>query len=164
MKSSIFDPDLLRACAGWLQHVEVRSGSYVTALSDAKAGDVVYLDPPYIPLTPTASFSKYTKDDFLEMDQWALAGVVKGLIARGVRIIFSNSNAELTRSIYGAELSLFALSASRTIGASKSSRASVEEVLGISYDPSMSRNPAVLAQLHRLTAPEGDIMTQARSN
>jgi DNA adenine methylase len=151
MKSSIFDPDLLRACAGWLQHVEVRSGNYVTALSDARGGDVVYLDPPYIPLTPTAGFTAYTLNNFLEMDQWALAGVIRGLIARGVRVILSNSNAELTRSIYGTELNLFAVSATRKIGASKSSRAAVKEVLGISYDPTTSRNPAVLAKLHRLT-------------
>lgn len=150
-KATICDPAVIRACARWLRKVEVRSGSYVSALSDAMAGDVVYLDPPYIPLTRTANFSNYTPDGFLEMDQWALVGVVKGLIARGVRVMFSNSNAQLTRSIFGTDLNLFAVAAARKIGATQSSRASVKEVFGISYAPSMSRNPAALACLERLT-------------
>jgi hypothetical protein len=65
--------------------------------------------------------------------------------------MFSNSNAELTRSIFGTDLNLFAVAAARKIGATKSSRASVKEVFGISYEPSMSRNPAALACLQRLT-------------
>jgi DNA adenine methylase len=150
-RTSICNAEVLRACATWLRHAEVRSGSYVTALADAREGDVVYLDPPYIPLSPTASFAKYTKDDFSERDQWALAEVIKGLVARGVRVIFSNSNTELTRTIFGSDLNLYALSASRSIAADKDSRARVEEVLGISYAPNLARDPAMLLKLRRLT-------------
>jgi len=150
-RASIHDAEVLRACATWLRNVEVRSGSYITALADAKAGDVVYLDPPYVPLSSTANFAKYTKDDFSEFDQWALAGVIKGLVARGVRVIFSNSNTELTRTIFGDDLNLYAVSASRSIGATKISRARVEEVLGISYAPRLARKPAMLLELQGLT-------------
>ena len=150
-RASICDAQALRACATWLRNAEVRSGSYVTALADAKEGDVVYLDPPYIPLSPTAGFAQYTKDGFSEIDQWALAGVIKGLIARGVRVIFSNSNTELTRTIFGDDLNLYAVSASRSIAADGASRARVEEVLGISYAPSLARDPALLLELRRLT-------------
>jgi DNA adenine methylase len=150
-RASIHDPKVLRACATWLRHAEVRSGSYVTALADAREGDVVYLDPPYIPLSPTASFANYTKDGFSEIDQWALAGVIKGLVARGVRVIFSNSNTELTRAIFGDDLNLYAVSASRSIAADGASRARVEEVLGISYSPLLARDPAMLLELRRLT-------------
>lgn len=147
---TVLDEQKLRACSQWLQHVEIRHGSFAAAVVDAKAGDVVYLDPPYIPLTPTASFSKYAKDDFREYDQWALAGVIRGLVANDVRVIFSNSNTVLTRRIYGADLNLYALSATRSIGASASSRGSVEEVLGMSYAASDATDPSVIGALRRV--------------
>ena len=148
----ICDTGVLRACAGWLSHAEVRRGSFISAAADSRAGDVVYFDPPYVPLNAT-SFSKYTKDDFSTLDQYALAGVIRGLIERGVRVVLSNSNTELTRQVYGADLHLFAVSASRSIAASGTSRARVEEVVGVSYDPALARDPSVLACLRRLTTP-----------
>jgi DNA adenine methylase len=148
---TVCDEDLLRACSAWLRHAEVRSGSYASAVADAKAGDVVYLDPPYIPLTPTASFSRYAKDDFREMDQWGLAGVIKGLADRGVRVMFSNSNTELTRKIFGADLDLYAVNASRSIGANAASRATVEEVLGVNYPLASALDGSVAGRLRQLT-------------
>lgn len=147
---TVVDEDRLRACSKWLQQVEIRSGSYSAALVDAKPGDVVYLDPPYIPLTPTASFSKYAKDDFKEYDQWALSGVIRGLIANDVRVVFSNSNTELTRSIFGKDLNLYAISASRSISASAASRGSVEEVIGVSYPVSRATDPGVFKSLRKV--------------
>jgi len=146
----VCDRDRLRACAAWLAMVEIRSGSFTSAVNDAKAGDLVYLDPPYVPLTTTASFSKYAKDDFREMDQWALAGVIRGLIARGVKVMLSNSNTILTRQIFGKDLSLFAVSATRSISAAGASRVSVEEVLGISYPTSKAIVPSALRRLRKL--------------
>lgn len=143
-KPQVCDVDLLRSCASWLRNVEVRSGSYAAALADARDGDVVYLDPPYIPLTPTASFSKYAKDDFLELDQWGLAGVIQGLVARGARVLLSNSNTPLTRRIYAPVVELHAVSAARSIGASAASRGRVEEVLGLSYPVTACTEPAVV--------------------
>ena len=151
-KASLFDGDLLRAVSRWLKHAELRSGSYSAALVGAQLGDVVYLDPPYIPLSATASFSKYAKDDFRELEQWALAGVVEGLSQRGVRVIFSNSNTELTRRIFGRELNLYEVSASRSISAAGASRVRVHEVVGINYPSRGARDPKVLGNLKKLTS------------
>lgn len=130
---TVCDTELLRACATMLAHVEIRYGSYVTALADAREGDVVYLDPPYIPLTPTASFTSYAVDGFGELDQYALAGTIRGLIARGARVILSNSDTPATRAIFGADLDLRTISVARSVGASAASRARVDEVIGTSY-------------------------------
>lgn len=127
---TVANHDLLWACSRWLSHAEIRCGSFTAAVIDAAAGDVVYLDPPYIPMSPTASFSKYSKDDFSEMDQWALSGVIAGLVERGVCVILSNSDTELTRRIYGRVLDLRSVNATRSVGASAGSRASVLEVIG----------------------------------
>lgn len=146
-KPVICDVDQLRACSHWLQQAEIRRGPYVSAVTDAKAGDVVYFDPPYLPLTTTASFSKYAKDDFKEMDQWALAGVIRGLVSRDVRIILSNSNTEMARRIYDDGLELRAISASRSIGADAASRSRVEEILGLSYPLADATDAHILAAL-----------------
>lgn len=147
----VCDEARLRACAKWLRHIEIRSGSYAAALTDVQAGDVVYLDPPYIPLTTTASFSKYARDDFREIDHWGLAGVIRGVIARGARVVFSNSNTEMTRAIFGEALDLYAVSATRSISASSASRGSVEEVLGLSYDATAASDPGVISALRKET-------------
>lgn len=130
----ILNEPLLRANSEYLSKAKIRLGSYITAVADAQKDDYVYLDPPYIPLNPTSSFSKYAKDDFTEVDQYALAGAIRGLTARGVKVIFSNSDTPLTRKIYGEYLDLYAISVTRSISAQAASRNKVQEVIGVNFD------------------------------
>jgi DNA adenine methylase len=129
---TIYSPELLSACSERLQGAQIRCAPFATALSDAKKGDLVYLDPPYIPLSASASFSKYAQHDFSVIDHYSLAGVIQGLTERGVRIMLSNSDTELTRHIY-RKLGLWQVSASRSISAASSSRGRVKELIGVNY-------------------------------
>ena len=131
----ICNDELLRACSARLVGAQIRLGSYFSALNDAKAGDFVYLDPPYLPLSPSASFSKYAKDDFLQLDHYALAGVIRGLSERGVYVMLSNSDAPLTRQIFGGLLELRGLDVTRSISAGAAGRVKLGEVLGVNYTP-----------------------------
>ena len=131
----VCDSELLRSCSARLSGAQIRLGSYFSALNDAKAGDFVYLDPPYLPLSPSSSFSKYAKDDFLQLDHYALAGVIRGLSERGVYVMLSNSDAPLTRQIFGGVLELRGLDVTRSISAGSASRIKVGEVLGVNYAP-----------------------------
>lgn len=63
-------------------------------------GDFVYLDPPYYPLTKTASFTKYSKGDFAENDQKELAEIYRNLVKRGCYVMLSNSNTKFIRKLY----------------------------------------------------------------
>jgi DNA adenine methylase len=144
----VCDAELLRACSTRLQGAQIRLGSYVSAVNDSRAGDVVYLDPPYLPISPSSSFSKYAKDDFGKLDHYALAGVIRGLSERGVYVMMSNSDAPLTRQIFGGLLELRGLDVTRSISAGSASRTKVGEVLGINYPPA----PGPLAQLPQLVA------------
>lgn len=141
---NVIDEPLLTAVNARLQGAQIRQGPYVTALADAKAGDVVYFDPPYLPLN-AASFSKYAKDDFSKLDHYALAGVVRGLTDRGVRVILSNADTPDTRQIFGNILDLRKLSVARSIAAAGASRQRAAEVLGYNYEPlgPASQLPAV---------------------
>jgi DNA adenine methylase len=70
------------------------------ALDMARAGDFVYLDPPYAPLNRTARFTAYTAGGFGAADQRALRQAVVDLASRGVQILLSNSVADEVKALY----------------------------------------------------------------
>lgn len=73
---------------------------YKEALSKAKENDFIYLDPPYKPMSGTAYFTKYTNYGFVDEDQTQLASIFKELDKLNCKILLSNSNTELIRSLY----------------------------------------------------------------
>jgi DNA adenine methylase len=93
-------------------------------------GDVVYLDPPYVPLSSTASFTSYAKAGFGTDEQKHLAKVIHRLVENDVSVILSNSYTDLTMDIFaGTGLRFFKVSMMRSIAAKAQSRNSVYEVL-----------------------------------
>lgn len=134
----ILDSENLWAVHTRLQGAHISTGPYQSALESARKGDLVYLDPPYIPLSASSSFSKYAKEDFGILDQYALAGVIDGLTSRGVYVILSNSDTPLTRKIFGDSLALHQISVQRTISARASGRKPVNEVIGTNFPTASS--------------------------
>lgn len=93
-------------------------------------GDVVYLDPPYVPLSPTASFTSYAKNGFGVDEQKHLAKVIHQLVENDVSVILSNSYTDLTMEIFAdTGLTFHKVSMMRSISAKAQSRNSVYEVL-----------------------------------
>ncbi|MCV2216107.1 DNA adenine methylase [Thauera sp. Sel9] len=80
--------------------IEILHSGYQHVLENAKAGDFIYLDPPYAPMSSTANFASYTKSGFGLKDQQELASAVAELTRRGVKVMQSNSNTDLIRSLY----------------------------------------------------------------
>jgi DNA adenine methylase len=139
---TVCNQDLLRAVSGYLAGVQIHNGSFKDAVKDANAGDFVYLDPPYIPLTPTSSFSKYAKADFREPDQRELAQVMRDLSKRGVYVMMSNSDTPLSQQIFTLPgFTVDAVTVSRSISASSASRGRVGEILVYNYDPQAGSPP-----------------------
>ena len=132
----IYNKSNIQMVSERLQGATITNIGYASALSATTKGDLVYLDPPYIPLNPTSSFSKYAKEDFGTLDQYALAGVIDGLTARGVHVILSNSDTSLTRKIFGDSLTLHQMSVTRSISANSSSRMKVQELIGVNFEVS----------------------------
>ena len=93
-------------------------------------GDVVYLDPPYIPLSSTASFTSYAKAGFGLGEQKHLADVIHQLVKNDVSVVLSNSYTDLTMQTFAdTGLKFFKVSIMRSIAAKAQSRNSVYEVL-----------------------------------
>lgn len=99
---AICDADRLRSASAALNYCRAKIShmSYGEALKKARAGDFVYLDPPFVPLSKTAHFVDYTQDGFGEQDQADLARVFSDLDRRGCKVLLSNSDTELTRELY----------------------------------------------------------------
>lgn len=86
----ICDEPNLRACSAALTSVEIRHDDFAGVLERAVAGDFVYLDPPYLPISVTSSFAAYTADGFTLRDHRRLRDVALGLKTRGVRVLICN--------------------------------------------------------------------------
>ena len=69
-------------------------------LENAKEGDFIYLDPPYIPLSPTAYFTNYTNNGFSNKDQKELAEIFRQLDEMKCKVMLTNSNTPLVRELY----------------------------------------------------------------
>lgn len=129
----IFDEEIFRVNSERLRGSKISLKDFQTQLKKTKRGDLVYLDPPYIPLSPSSSFSKYSKNDFGLEDQLKLRDTIRDLTQKGVYIILSNSDTNLTREIFGNDLELYHLNVNRSIAAKASSRNQVMEIIGINY-------------------------------
>lgn len=79
----------------------LKQGDYQLTCLDIKPKDIVYLDPPYIPISLTAAFTSYTNDDFVLKDHEILKNFIEKISSEGVYVILSNSNSEKTKEIYG---------------------------------------------------------------
>jgi DNA adenine methylase len=96
----ICDEENLRAAAVALRRATIECRPFEHVLYHVTTGDLVYFDPPYHPVSKTASFTAYEKGGFGEDAQRRLAHVVKELTASGVRVILSNSMTPLVQDLY----------------------------------------------------------------
>jgi len=98
----ILDQENLTAVSAYLNDsdVAIYHRDYKAVLDEARPGDFVYFDPPYYPLTQTASFTKYVGADFGPDNQQELAAVFGELARRNVYVMLSNSNTEFIKNIY----------------------------------------------------------------
>lgn len=102
MTGSSMDEANLRDVANYIRthNIEIREGDFEVACKDVQAGDFVYFDSPYIPVTETASFTDYTKDGFSYEDHCRLAHLYRRLDALGAKVMLSNHNVELVYKLY----------------------------------------------------------------
>ncbi|WP_129626080.1 DNA adenine methylase [Candidatus Oscillochloris fontis] len=137
-KPLIVDEENMREVSRALQDVELRQGDFADVLDHAEAGDFVYFDPPYVPLSPTASFTHYTRRGFGEAEQHRLVEVLGELAARGCYVMLSNSSTDLTRQLYHPNtipgLCAQTVRASRKINCDGTKRGFVDELIACNYD------------------------------
>lgn len=98
----ICDETALRTASGLLRRAAIVCGDYLQVLGEyAQPGDFIFLDPPYVPVSAYSDFKRYTKEQFREADQAALAKEVQRLHRLGCQIVLTNSNHPLVHELYG---------------------------------------------------------------
>ncbi len=133
----ICDSENLQKVSSVLKEVTITSQSYKFVLDSAKKGDFVYFDPPYYPVTKTASFTTYTNDVFLEQQQKELRDTYLGLHKRGCFVMLSNSDTPFIESLYASYvnegINIHKVKAGRAINSNSNKRGKVSEILITNY-------------------------------
>jgi len=97
----VCDPDRLKSASEALKNAIIIQGDYKDVLRDhAQAGDYIYLDPPYLPISEYSDFKRYTKEQFYEEDHVELAEEVRRLHELGCYVLLTNSNHQLVYELY----------------------------------------------------------------
>lgn len=90
----ICDEENLRAVSEKLQNVTIVCGDYRESADFIDEDAFVYFDPPYRPITDTASFTAYTENLFNDEEQIELAKFVDDMHRKGAKMVISNSDKE----------------------------------------------------------------------
>lgn len=115
-----------------LRSAEILSVDFEEALKGARNGDFVYLDPPYMPVSPSSSFTDYSSAGFSMDDQVRLCKAFRDLDRRGVLVMESNSGSELIEALYSG-FEITRLRARRNINSVPYRRGPVEELVIRNY-------------------------------
>jgi len=103
---------------------------FTAVMENAEQGDVIYCDPPYVPLSDTAKFTAYSAGAFNEAEQIKLASHAEQCARRGIPVILSNHDTPYTRELYkNAEIQSFEVN--RHISRDWRTRKPVKEVLAV---------------------------------
>lgn len=133
----IVDERHLRAVAAALADpaVTIAHGSFERALGESSSGDFVYCDPPYAPVSRTASFAHYTAGGFSMADHRTLCAAVIDAARRGARVVLSNSRTPEIEAMFTSPaavaggLVLRTVPARRAINSRGARRGPVDEVI-----------------------------------
>ncbi len=106
--------------------------SYVKTFQKARKDSVIYCDPPYVPLSKTASFTTYAKEGFNLDDQAKLANLAENAAyQRGISVLISNHATTWTRKIYEQSSHIDIVSVARTISHKGGARKPVDEIFAL---------------------------------
>jgi DNA adenine methylase len=124
----LYDRANLLAASAALQDAQLEAQDFRAVAAEARRGDFIYFDPPYLPISAYSDFKRYTRDQFRDADQVELAGVVRELDAKGCQLALSNSDHPRIRELY-AGFTLSVVSAPRFINCRPGGRGNVTELV-----------------------------------
>ena len=136
----VFEEQNILRVSQLLQCATLHVGGFASCAAWVDARTFVYFDPPYRPISPTSSFTSYSRGKFDDNDQRALAQFFAHLAARsGARLMLSNSdpknldaNDNFFDDLY-APFTVHRVSASRMINSAGDGRGRISEILVTNY-------------------------------
>lgn len=112
------------------QKASINTMDFEAAMAQAKPGDVVYCDPPYVPLSQTANFTSYSGGGFGLEEQNRLAELALELVKKDVVVVISNHDTPFTQEVYRSA-KIIPFEVQRFISCVGDNRAKAGEVLAV---------------------------------
>lgn len=112
-----------------LRNTHISVADFVDATMSAEAGDLVYLDPPYVAGHRNNGFVDYNARVFSWEDQGRLAKLCDSLSDRGVMAIISNADHDSIRELYDSSYKVQSVSRFSSMSASAGRRGVSHELL-----------------------------------
>lgn len=125
---ALYDRANILAASHALRDTHLAVQDFRITINEPGPSDFVYVDPPYVPLSATASFTTYTKEDFGPEEQRELAALFGDAARRGVRLMLSNSDTPFVRNLYKG-FAIHTVRARRAINCNGLKRGEIAEVL-----------------------------------
>lgn len=127
---NIVNATVLRAMSKYLQksNITILNGDYKEALRGLRKGAFVYLDPPYMPISSSSSFTGYTEGGFSYQQQVELRDECDKLRKKGIHFLQSNSDCPEIRELY-RDYEIKTVQAKRSINSNAEKRGEINEVL-----------------------------------
>jgi DNA adenine methylase len=120
--------DRIQNVSSILSDVEIYNTDYSYVIDKTEPGDLVYFDPPYAPMSRTASFTEYSANGFGSDAQERLLDAAMQLREKGVKIILSNSGV-LYDMYDDAGFTVKVEGATRSINSDSDNRGEVDEII-----------------------------------
>jgi DNA adenine methylase len=130
---AIYNENELREISTRLKNVVIETKQFYNIKENIQKGDFVYFDPPYYPSSKTASFTTYTKENFLEEEQIMLAELYRNLTENGANVMLSNSDTDFIKNLY-KNYTITIVKATRMINCNAKKRGKVNEVVITNYE------------------------------
>ena len=130
----------IREASRVLENTEIFNTDFEYVLDEASEGDLIYFDPPYEPMSPTANFNDYSEDGFDIDDQKRLVETAIELDEMGVYVILSNSGV-MYEMYDDAGFHVEIEGATRAINSDGQNRDEVEEIIATNV-PKAARQEA----------------------
>ena len=110
--------------------ITIQNKDFAAVMQAAIEGDVIYCDPPYVPLSQTSNFTSYSAGGFSILDQQRLAYLAERTAKRGIPVLISNHWTPYTKTIY-KKARLKRLKVRRLISCNSNNRENAAEVLAL---------------------------------
>lgn len=126
----IVDEERIMTASKLLENISIHSERFYSVKKQAEKGDMVYFDPPYLPVSETSDFTAYSKSGFGYKDHVLLKDTCLDLDERGVYFVQSNSYVKPILELYennGFRIEIVQMN--RAINSKTSKRGEINEIL-----------------------------------
>lgn len=132
-KSALLESDDFEKLSSYFKNVDFKSEDFEVVINQAKAGDFVFVDPPYTVKHNYNGFIGYNEKIFHWDDQVRLSECLKKASERECKVMLTNANHSSIKDLYKDDFEIIELSRNSNIAGISSNRGIYEEVVIRNY-------------------------------